>query len=448
LSSSPNPLLARPILPTLLRLSVPNLIAMMATALVAIAETSYVGLLGTAPLAAMALVFPMVMLQQMMSSGAMGGGISSAIARALGAGDELRARALALHAVVIGLVVGAAFTTLFLLAGPWIYRALGGADEVLAQATAYSNIVFLGAIPVWLTNSFASILRGTGNMRVPSLLVFGVAALQIVIGGGLGLGIGPLPRLGMPGVALGQVAAFAIGALVLFRFLRSGRARVRLALDPSLIRLDMFRDILRVGAIACVSPLMSVANVLIVTGFVAGFGVEALAGYGIGVRLEFLLVPIAFAIGVASVPMVGMAIGAGLVERARRVAWTSGGLSFSVVGAFGLAAALFPDLWSGLFTADPAVRESTRVYFAWAGPSYGFFGLALSLYFASQGAGRMLGPVLAQAIRLAIVAIGGWWIAGTGAPAGALFAVVAAAMVAYGCATAVAVHNARWGARR
>lgn len=442
-----NPLLTRPILPTLLRLTLPNLIAMTAMALVAIAETSYVGLLGTAPLAAMALVFPMVMLQQMMSSGAMGGGISSAIARAVGAGDADRARALALHAVVIGLVVGGTFTALFLVAGPTIYRALGGAGAVLEAAIGYSNMVFLGAIPIWLTNSFASILRGTGNMRVPSLAVFGVAALQIVLGGSLGLGLGPFPRLGMPGVALGQVAAFSIGALLLFWFLRSGRARVRLGLDLALLRLEMFRDILRVGALACVSPLMSVANVLIVTGFVAGFGVEALAGYGIGVRLEFLLVPIAFAIGVASVPMVGMAIGAGLVARARRVAWTSGGLSFGVVGAFGIVAALMPDLWSGLFTSDPAVRDSTRVYFSWAGPAYGFFGLALSLYFASQGAGRMLGPVLAQATRLAIVAIGGWWIAGTGAAPSTLFAIVAAAMVAYGCVTAIAVHRARWGAR-
>lgn len=444
----PNPLLSRPILPTLLRLSVPNLIAMMATALVAIAETSYVGLLGTAPLAAMALVFPMVMLQQMMSSGAMGGGISSAIARALGAGDAVRARALALHAVVIGLAVGALFTTLFLLAGPAIYGALGGSGAVLDAAIAYSNVVFLGAIPIWLTNSFASILRGTGNMRIPALLVFGVAALQIAIGGSLGLGLGPFPRLGMQGVALGQVTAFSIGALVLFWFLRSGRARVRLGLDPALLRVEMFRDILRVGAIACVSPLMSVANVLIVTGLVAGFGTEALAGYGIGVRLEFLLVPIAFAIGVASVPMVGMAIGAGLIERARRVAWTGGFLSFAVVGALGIVAALLPDLWSGLFTSDAAVRDSTRVYFAWAGPSYGFFGLALSLYFASQGASSMLGPVLAQGVRLLVVAIGGWAIAGTGAPASRLFAIVAIAMVAYGCATALAVYKVRWGRPR
>ena len=86
-----NPLLTQPILPTLLRLGVPNLIAMIAATLVAIAETVYVGMLGLPQLAGIALVFPMVMLQQMMSSGAMGGGVSSAISRALGAGKVDRA---------------------------------------------------------------------------------------------------------------------------------------------------------------------------------------------------------------------------------------------------------------------------------------------------------------------------------------------------------------------
>ena len=90
-----NPLLTGPILPTLLRLALPNLVSLVFLTAVVIAETSYIGRLGTEPLAAMALVFPMIMLTQQMSSGAMGGGVSSAVARAIGAGDEARARALA-----------------------------------------------------------------------------------------------------------------------------------------------------------------------------------------------------------------------------------------------------------------------------------------------------------------------------------------------------------------
>src|SRR5262245_30017744 len=109
-----NTLLAGAILPTLLRLTLPNLAAMLVTALVAVCETAYVGILGTTELAAIALAFPMVMLMQMLSAGAMGGGVSSAISRALGAGEEARAEALARHAVAIGAIAGLCFSGLFL----------------------------------------------------------------------------------------------------------------------------------------------------------------------------------------------------------------------------------------------------------------------------------------------------------------------------------------------
>jgi len=442
---SPNALLNAPILPTLLRLSLPNMAAMLAIALVAIAETAYIGLLGTPALAGLALVFPMVMLQQMMSAGAMGGGVSSAVSRALGAGDEARAQALALHATAIGAVAGLGFTGFFLLLGPQVYRLLGGEGQALAECLAYSNVVFLGAGAIWLTNTFASVVRGGGDMRTPSAALLAVAALQILLGGGLGLGVGPIPAFGMAGVAFGQVLAYLAGALFLLWFLQSGRARVRLTLRFSALRGEMFRDILRVGALACVSPLQTVLSILIVTRIVASFGAEALAGYGVGARLEFLLIPITFAIGVACVPLVGMAIGAGDAARARRVAWTGGALSAAMVGAVGLLVALWPDLWAGLFTTDAAVLASARSYLTLSGPCYAFFGLGLCLYFASQGAGKVLGPVLAGLLRLLIVAAGGAWLVAADAPAWTMFALVGLAMVAYGLATALAVRATPWG---
>lgn len=440
---SQSPLLRAAALPTLLRLSLPNMVAMLATALVAIAETSYVGRLGTASLAGLALAFPMVMLQQMMSSGAMGGGVSSAVARALGSGNADRARALAFHAVLIGLAGGLGFTAFFLIFGRAVFGLLGGRGAALDQAVAYSNVVFLGAAGVWLTNTLVSVVRGTGNMVLASGTLFVIAGLQIVIGGGFGLGLGPFPRLGMPGVALGQATAFGLGAVFLLWLLTSGRLPVTLARVP--LHRALFRDILKVGAIACISPLQTVATVLILTGLVARFGTAALAGYGIGARLEFLLVPITFAVGVSCVPMVGMAIGAGDVARARRVAWTGGALTAAILGTIGLVSAMTPDLWARMFTADPAVLAAARAYLVRAGPAYGFLGLGLCLYFASQGAGKLVGPVLAGTIRLATVAVGGWWLTVGEAPFTALFALVALAMVAYGVATAGSVALSRWG---
>jgi Na+-driven multidrug efflux pump len=374
----------------------------------------------------------------------MGGGVSSAISRALGAGDIERADALALHAVVIGAAAGLFFSVIFLALGAPIFRALGGSGAVLGEALSYANIALTGAILTWLLNTFASIVRGTGNMRVPSLTLLVASGAQIVLGGALGLGIGPIPRFGLAGVASGLIAAYAAATAFLLWFLVSGRARVTLRFGAGALNREMFLDILKVGAVSALGPFQVVLTVLILTRLVAGFGAEALAGYGIGVRLEFLLVPIVFAVGVASVPMVGMAIGAREVERARRVAWTAAAVAVASLGAIGLVVTIAPDVWSGLFTSDAVVRAAANLYLRWAGPGCAFVGLGLSLYFASQGSGKVLPPVLAGTVRLFVIAIGGMWLAASAAPVWSLFALVGASMAAFGLGVAAAVYLTPW----
>jgi len=433
-----------PILSTLLRLSLPNVLAMVMTVAVGIAETYYVGHLGTAPLAAMALVFPFAMLSGMLSAGAMGGGVSSAISRALGAADLPRANQLALHALLIGTVAGVVYSALFLALGPMLYRLLGGTGTVLDEAARYSAVLFSGALLVWLSNTLASVLRGTGNMRVPSVGIFATAILQIVLGGLCGLGAGPIPAMGMPGIAIGHIIATGAGVVYFAWFLWAGKSRLSLRLRALHVQRTMLHDILRVGAVAMISPLQSVLTVLIFTGLIARLGTEALAGYGIGQRLEFLLIPISFGIGVASVPMVGMAIGAGKVTRARRVAWTAAALSALNLAAIGLWVSVAPTQWAGLFTSDAAVLQLACQYLVTAGPAFAFFGMGLTLYFASQGSGKVLGPVIAGTLRLALVAGVGSWLATQGHGADAYFWLVAAAMVLYGLSTVALVRMTPW----
>ena len=440
-------LLDGPILRTLLRLAAPNVLATSMAVLVGLAETFYIGVLGVVPLAALGLVFPFAMLTGMLSAGAMGGGVASALARAFGAGDWVRAQSVALHALLIGVVGGVAYSLLFLAVAAPLFTLLGGRGDVLREALAYATVLFSGALAVWLFNTLASILRGSGNMRVPSAALVGAAVLQITLGGLLGLGWGPMPRLGMPGVALGQILAQALGAVGLFWYLRSGRGRLRLRFGGAPIRRELFHDILKVGAVACLSPLQSVTTMLLMAGFVAQLGVLPLAGYAIGQRLEFLMSTVAFGIGLASVPMVGMAIGAGNVPRARRVAWTAAAVSASILGVVGLGVALFPDLWVRVFTRDPQVLGYGRLFLQWAGPGFAFFGIGLTLYFASQGAGRMAAPVFAATMRLLLVGVVGSWLVALGASAGQLFALSAAAMMVYGLTCAGAMKLDRWGGR-
>ncbi len=440
----PHPLLTAPVAATLARLAAPNLLGMMATTAVSIAETAYIGRLGAHSLAAAALVLPLIMLMGMMSAGAMGGGTSSAISRALGGGDTGRAEALARHAMVIALVMGLFFTVVLTLFGGALFHLLGGRGETLTLAGQYAGIVFSAAMALWMSNILASVLRASGNMAGPAAVMMAGAALQVVVGGAFCFGWGPAPRLGIMGVGLGQVVTSLLSVTLMFVMLRRPTAAVRLKVFGPLRR-DLFADILKVGAPALFSPIQTIGTVLIVTAVAARFGVETLAGYGIGSRLEFLLVPIAFSVGVASIPMVGLAIGSGNVARARRVAWTAGIMGAIGLGAIGAVLAVAPDLWVSIFTTDPGVRAAAALYLHFVGPMFGFFGMSLALYFASQGAGKIAGPLLAGTLRMAVVGIGGWLLVLNEAPTWGLFALVAAGMVVMGVTTAGFVAITPWG---
>jgi putative MATE family efflux protein len=438
-----NVLVDGPILRTLLWLAWPNVIALSAGTCVVIAETSYIGRLGVESLAAMALVFPFVILTMTMSGGAMGGGVASAVARALGAGDIDRASTLASHALLISISFGATFMLFMLIFGPHLLEVLGGRGNVLAQAIGYVQIFFGGAVVPWLMNSMAGILRGTGNMKLPSLMI-----LSSAVCGTLGLGFGPIPQFGMRGVAAGSLAAYMISISVMGWYLFSGRARVVPKIWGLRIQAPMFFDILKVGAVSCFSPLQSVLTISIFTHLLARFGTAVLAGYGIGARLEFMLTSVAFSVGIASVPMIGMAIGAEKIARARRIAWTAGLISFVSVGAIGSIVAVLPDLWVNIFTHDANVREASRQYLSTAAPCYAFIGLASSMYFSSQGAAKVLGPVLAQSARLLFIASGGWYLSTHDATPANFFTLAASSMVVLGTLSCSSVILTRWGPKR
>lgn len=437
-----SPLLTAPIVPTLLRLAAPGIVLALFQTSVSIGDTYFIGRLGTEALAGLALVFPMLMLLQMTSAGAMGGGVSSAVARALGAGNRDGARKLVAHALIIALGGGLSFTVLLLGFGRGLYGLLGGRGAALEQALAYSQVVFAGAVLVWISNTLASLLRGSGNTLAPALVFVGTALVQIPLSGALTLGWGPFPRLGIAGAAASYVTAFGLASLAMAVLVWRSPLRPH----PAHLQLEarLFREILRVGAISSVSALQTVLTAVILTGFVARFGTEALAGYGVGVRLELLQVPIVFAIAQALVVMVGTNIGAGHAERAKKIAWTGTAAAALVCLVIGWSVAVYPPLWIHLFSDDEVVIEIGSLYMRIVAPFYPLFGAGLALYFASQGAGQMLLPMLANTARLVLVAAGGALVMQLGGPLWALFAVIALGLSVVGGLTGLVVFKARW----
>jgi putative MATE family efflux protein len=438
-------LLEGPVTPTLLRLAAPNVAVMALQAGVTTLDAVYVGWLGPEALAGVSLVFPLVMLMQTMSAGGMGGGVASAVARALGGGRREEAGALVVHAAVIAAVMAAAYTAGLGLGGPALYRAMGGEGAALAAAIAYSRVVFGGALAYWLFNTLASAVRGTGVMGLPAAVMAAGALLYTGLAPALMLGWGPFPRLGVAGAAAANVTSVSLGALVLGAYLASGRGLVRPRLRGLRLRWAPFRDILRVGAPAALNTVMTNLAIAIATALVAPFGVAALAGYGMGARLEYAQIPLVFGLGSALVTMVGTNVGAGQRARAERVAWTGAGLAAAFSGSIGLAAALAPARWLSLFSADPAVLGAGAAYLRIVGPTYGFFGLGLALYFASQGAGRLGWPLLAGALRLAIGGAGGLLASrGLGLGPAGVYGAMALGLVALGATLAIAVRAGAW----
>jgi len=438
-------LLQAPIAPTLLRLAAPNVLVMVLQAVVTTLDAVFVGWLGSSALAGVSLVYPLVMLMQTMSAGGMGGGVSSAVARALGAGRRAEAQALAAHAVVIALVMASLFTTGLLLGGPAIYRAIGGTGDALAAALTYSRVVFGGAVVFWLINTLSSILRGTGTMALPAAAMAGASLVYLALAPALGAGWGAFPRLGVAGTATANLAAFGLATVMLLVYLVSPRAPVRLTFRGVRFQRALFWEILRVGAPGSLNTILTNLTVVLMTGLVSPFGTAALAGYGMGARLEYLQIPLVFGMGSALVAMVGTNVGAGQLARAERVAWTGAGLAAAVTASIGLLAAVFPRAWLGLFTTDPQVHAVGTTYLMIVGPAYGFFGLGLALYFASQGAGRLAWPLTAGFARLTLAAAGGWvagYAFGWGLPG--IFTAMALALVVFGTTTATAVRLGAW----
>lgn len=437
-------LLEAPIAPTLMRLAFPNIVVMGLQAAIGLIETYFVAKLGLDALAGMALVFPILMTVQMISAGAMGGGILTSIARALGSGQPKTAGVLAWHAVAIAVGLGVVTTVAALLFGPELYALMGGRDGSLAAATTYSNLVFGGAVLLWLFNSLAAVIRGTGNMYFPATVTAVGAVVLIPLSPALIFGFGPLPHLGIAGGAVAVLLYYVVGCAIFVAYIWSGRGVLKPAVRPPRLTWAPTREILRVGAVSSLVSVSTNISIGVATGLAGHVSPAAVAGYGTGARLEYLLVPLVFGLGAPLAAMVGTSIGAGRHDRAIRAAWTGALIAGALTEAIGVLAAIVPRAWLTLYGGDAVMLDIGTRYLHIVGPFYGFFGVGLALYFASQGAGRLAWPLVAAALRVTIAAGGGFIAVKTLPGVEGLFLALGLSLAVFGCTNAAAIAAGTW----
>ncbi|MGI9509919.1 MAG: MATE family efflux transporter [Geminicoccaceae bacterium] len=435
-------LLEADVAPILWRLATPNVVAVAAMTAVTFADAWYVGQLGTAALASLALVFPFLSLMLMMAGGAIGGGTTSAVARAFGAGDIAWAENTAWHAVLIGLFMSGLFMVVLGLFAQPVFELLGGEGAALRGAVDYARIVFSGASTTWLVFVISAIYRGVGDTVTPARAITTANLVQVVLSGGLTLGWFGLPMLGITGAATAWVICQGAAAACLIVLLVRGRRGF--GLRPHAFRWAPIRDIMSVGGLGLIHSFCLAMTVAVVTGYVGRYGTEALAGYGLGARLELMLVPIAFGVGAALTAAVGVNVGAAQYARARRIACWGAGVVMMLTGLLGVMVAVSPSLWLDLFTADPDAYAFGARYLVIAAPFYAIFGLGQAFYFASQGTGRMVLPVMVTVSRFIVVATLGALVLAGGWDIAWLFATVALGLTIMGVGQALCLLGPGW----
>jgi putative MATE family efflux protein len=437
-------LLEGPILPTLLRLAAPNVLNLLAFAGMITFDGFFLGRIGTDALAGASLAFPWVMLVLQTTNSGMGTGVSSAVARALGAGRRDRADDLVFHAFLLALALGAIFSTVMLLGAPFMFRWMGGRNEMLSDALSYANVALGGAVCICVLNLLGNAVRGTGNMSLHAGVLVGCVLAHIAISPVLIFGVGPLPGLGPAGAGWGLVIPFGVGSVVMISYLRSSRAIVRLNFRGAMPRWELFADILKVGVPGLINTAITNLSVVVLTGIAGQLGREAAIGYAMGARLEYILQPVAFGFGTAIVAMVGTNWGGRQYRRAREIAWTGASTVAVLCGTIGLIVAYHPGLWMGLFSDDADVARVGALYLRIVGPVYLCFGLGLGLFFVSQGIGRAVAAMNANALRLIASAAGGlvaiyWFDLGVAG----FFAAVAAGFCLYAAMLVHAVSSVK-----
>ena len=418
----------------------PTTVLSLLQAAALLVETVVAARLGRSALAGYAVVLPFALLLGQMSAGAMGGGVVSAIARALGARKPEEASAMVLHALTIAMLFAAAFILAMVVFPRPILTAIGG-PEAAAEGVPYAIALFgAGAIPAWLANTLASVLRGAGKHGLAAR----INSLAWLVFPPLGWALAEPAGLGLVGLGLGFGIAMWGAAVAMGWVVATGAAGFR----PSLrvpFQAAIFRSILAVGAVACALAMVANLTTILVTAQLKDYGPAAVAAYGVSARLEFLMIPLAFGVGSALTALVGRAVGGGDWDLARRTAWVGAGMAFAVCAVVGLSVALAPGAFAGFFASDAEVQGIAALALAYIAPAFAGFGLGMAMYFAAMGAGRMRYPVMAGLSRLVIAVIGGAFLADTlGWGLAGHFMGVALGISAFGLIAASAVRPAVW----
>jgi putative MATE family efflux protein len=363
-------------------------------------NTFWVGRLGAAAVAAVSVSFPVLFLLV-----SLGGGLSVAgsilIAQYSGARDQAMVNHVAAQTLVMVVAISAVLSILGYAAVKQILHAMGIGPEVFDQAASYMRVSFLGIVFMFSFVMFQSILRGTGEVKLPLYIVMFSVTLNLLLDPLLIFGWGPVPAFGVVGAAWATLITQAMSTAVGFKILTGSRYGVRLQFSKFAPDWKLIKRVFLLGFPASIEQSMQALGITLMTVIVAGFGTLAIAAYGIGFRvLTFVIIP-ALGISMATATLVGQNIGAGNIQRAIRVATLSSWAAFCILTVAGVAFyAAAPQVVRFFVPGDEALVVSGALVVRFMSISFGFIGLQQSLMGAFRGAGDTFMPMTLAIINV------------------------------------------------
>lgn len=393
-----------------LALTLPMVWGIVAVISKSIVDTYFVAQLGTDALSAMGFTFPVMMVIANLAIG-LGAGTSSVVARCIGEGDKAKVRRRATDGLTLAVTLVTITALIGLLTLDPLFALLGAEGEVMVQIRAYMEIWYWGMGFLVVPMVGNGIIRATGDAKVPSLIMTSSAIFNAVLDPILIFGLLGAPALGIRGAALATVISNAltfVGALAILHF----RERIiELSVPPLRTLVDSWKAILHIGVPASATNMINPVGTTIVTGILARFGAEVVAGFGVASRIESLAVVVMLALSASVGPIVGQNAGAGQhgrVKETLRVAY----LSCAAWGLFA-AAALFGlgDVLAAAFDDTQAVVEVAGTYLAWVPVSFVGYGLGIVTAATFNALGRPLNATLLTIVRILLVYVPVTWVA-------------------------------------
>lgn len=360
----------------LIKLTIPMTFGIVGMVAFNLVDTYFVGRLGTKELAALSFTFPIVLLINSLAMG-LGMGASAVISRAIGEGDQHKVQRLTTDSLVLALLFVAFFVVIGLLTIDPTFRLLGASPEILVLVKEYMSIWYIGGIFVVVPMVGNNAIRATGDTKTPSVIMFIAVTLNFIMDPLLIFGIGPFPRLGLAGAAITTVIARAVTFVVALYVLYFRDKMLTLAFPKLKVVYDSWKRILYIGIPTALTRIVVPLGIGVITRIISSYGSEAVAGYGVAIRIQFFSMTAIRALASVIGPFVGQNWGARKYERIDQGIAKS--RNFSLIWGLGVCAvlAVVARPIASIFNDNAMVVSTTMLFLRIVPLSYGFFGITI-----------------------------------------------------------------------